>query len=206
MSITEPFNKWGKLHSKKGETWQLNIREGFKQGGLLTRARLANGGVADFESIYRQWAAPVYRYLCVRLQNQKDAEDVTSQVFISVYQSLTKYQDRENFAGWIFTIARNRLIDWQRKDKHETSLEVINEPAEQTDFLARMANQQDIDRLRGLIKELPEEEKDLINLRYVADLGFSEIANILQRSEGAVKKSLYRLQERLFNQMEVNHD
>jgi RNA polymerase sigma factor (sigma-70 family) len=184
----------------------LNIREGLKQGGLFSRERAAGGERADFESLYRQWAAPVYRYLCARLQNSTDAEDVTSQVFISVYQGLGKYQERQNFAGWIFTIARNRLVDWQRRDRHEFNLYEVDEPALETDFLSSLARQEDAARLRGLIGRLTEEEQELIRLRYVADLGFAEIAQVLQRTEGAVKKTLYRLQERLFEQMEGSHD
>ncbi len=183
----------------------MNIREGLKGRGFLTRDR-AGEQRADFEDIYRQWAAPVYRYLCARLQNSHDAEDITSQVFISVYQGLANYQERENFAGWIFTIARNRLVDWQRKDRHEFSLHEVVEPAQETDYLSGLAKQEDVDRLRGLIRQLTEEEKELIHLRYVADLSFAEISQVLQRGEGAVKKTLYRLQDRLLQQMEGSHD
>jgi len=57
-----------------------------------------------------------------------------------------------------------------------------------------------------LIRALPEEEHELIRLRYIAELSFSEIGRLLNRSEDAVKKSLYRLLARLQSQLEVSHE
>lgn len=184
----------------------MDILEGIKRGNLFSREHSGAEGTMDFENLYRKWAAPVYRYLCARLQNPHDAEDLTSQVFLSAYQGLEKYQDRENFAGWIFTIARNRLVDWRRRQHGEFSLAEVDEPVQETDFLGGLARKEEKTRLRTLIANLSDEEKEIIHLRYVADLGFAEIAQVLQRSEGAVKKSLYRLQEKLFKQMEGSHD
>jgi RNA polymerase sigma-70 factor (ECF subfamily) len=159
----------------------------------------------DFESIYYQWIGPVYRYLCVCLENDQDAEDLTAAVFLAVLQGLPQYQPRGNFAGWLFRIARNKAIEWKRKTRREVNLPEIPEPVEQTDFLSGLSAQQDIQELRKMIECLPEEEKELLNLRYAADLTFSEIGAIVGRTEGAVKKSVYRLQEKLYGQMEKNH-
>ena len=61
------------------------------------------------------------------------------------------------------------------------------------------------ERLLQLIQALAEGERDLIHLRYVAELSFAEMASALQRNEEAVKKSLYRLLGRLKQELEADH-
>ena len=73
---------------------------------------------------------------------------------------------------------------------------------EKEDALGAVIQDEELSRLRSIINELDEGEKELIRLRYVADLSFIEIADLLGRREDAVKKSLYRLLARLKSQME----
>jgi RNA polymerase sigma factor (sigma-70 family) len=60
--------------------------------------------------------------------------------------------------------------------------------------------------LRGLIEGLPEEDQELLRLRYVASLSFSDMATLLNRNEDAVKKTLYRLLARMHSQLESKHE
>lgn len=82
--------------------------------------------------------------------------------------------------------------------------------AETEAMQGRMAHaieqKQDIQRLNELIKALPLEEQELIYLRYVAELAFSDIAIILRRKEDTVKKSIYRLQGRLRRILEAENE
>ena len=76
----------------------------------------------------------------------------------------------------------------------------------ETDLLQQVIQTEQIAALTKLINVLPEEEHELIRLRYIAELSFSEIGRLLNRSEDAVKKSLYRLLARLQSQLEVSHE
>jgi RNA polymerase sigma factor (sigma-70 family) len=71
---------------------------------------------------------------------------------------------------------------------------------------AEVSQADEVARLRSVIGSLPEDEQELIHLRYVTELRFADIAILLGRSEDAVKKSLYRLQARLKSLLEQNHD
>jgi RNA polymerase sigma-70 factor (ECF subfamily) len=69
---------------------------------------------------------PVYRYLYKWLGNAKDAEDLTSQVFIDVLEGLVRYRERGNFAAWLFTIARRKVIAVYRQQRPTRPLEEVD--------------------------------------------------------------------------------
>jgi RNA polymerase sigma factor (sigma-70 family) len=76
---------------------------------------------------------------------------------------------------------------------------------ERQDLLVEVIRSEQIDQLSALIQSLGDDEQELLRLRYVADLSFSEMADLLGKRQDAVKKSLYRLQARLQSQMEVKN-
>jgi RNA polymerase sigma-70 factor (ECF subfamily) len=159
-----------------------------------------------FAILYRRWISPVYRYLYARSGSATEAEDLTAQVFLAVYQNLPRYRHTGNFAGWLFTIARNRASLWQKQSGREVALYDESQSCEWPDPLKQIIQNQELMQLRQLVQSLPEADRELIYLRYVAELSFPEMAAALQRSESAVKKALYRLQTRLHQTLEDTHD
>ncbi len=101
--------------------------------------------------------------------------------------------------------ARRKAMDVFRARRH-LSLETAEEVPAETDVLQQVIRTEQIAALAGLIGTLSEEERELIRLRYVAELNFSEIARLLNRREDALKKSLHRLLARLQGQLEVSHE
>ncbi len=157
---------------------------------------------AAFGRLYDRYVQPIYRYLYSRLGDVHAAEDVTSQTFITAYESLPKYREQGQFSAWLFRIARSKMNDHFRRSRREVGLEAAGELLEREDSLGALIRAEELSQIRFLIKKLNEEEQDLIRLRYVADLSFAEIADLLGKREDAVKKSVYRLLERLKGQME----
>jgi RNA polymerase sigma-70 factor (ECF subfamily) len=163
-------------------------------------------GPDQFQSVYRQWLSPVYRYAYFFLGNGADAEDLTSQVFLSVYQALPRYHCNGHFAGWLFTIAHNQALEYIRKRAREVSFEAARDIPAGVDIPQEVISRQEIQQLRDLILKLPHEEQELIRLRYVAGLSFADMGMVLKRGEDSVKKSLYRLQARLQSLLEDYHE
>jgi RNA polymerase sigma-70 factor (ECF subfamily) len=162
----------------------------------------AKSDPAAFGRLYDHYVQPVYRYLYSRVESVHAAEDLTSQTFIAAYEALPKYRERGQFAAWLFQIARSKMNDHFRRTRHEVELEAAERIVEREDALGQVIQNEELTRLRSLIRKLDSEEQELIRLRYVADLSFAEMAELLGRREEAVKKSLYRLQARLKDQME----
>jgi RNA polymerase sigma-70 factor (ECF subfamily) len=155
-----------------------------------------------FGRLYDHYVQPVYCYLYSRVGTTHDAEDLTSQTFMSAFEYLPRYRERGQFAAWLFRIARNKMMDHFRWNRVEDDLEAAQRFAGGDDALLQVIQNEEIGRLKRLIKDLNFEEQDLIHLRYVAELTFAEIAYLLGRREEAVKQSFYRLLARLKGQME----
>jgi RNA polymerase sigma-70 factor, ECF subfamily len=160
---------------------------------------------ACFEGIYTRWSVPVYQYFYFRTGNAPNAEDLTSQLFLAVYEALPRYRHQGHFAAWLFSIARNLSREYYRKQAREAPLEHARQMSAAGDMTAELANAEEIGRLKALVHRLPEEEQELIRLRYVAELSFADMAIVLKKREDAVKKSLYRLQARLQSLLEQDH-
>jgi RNA polymerase sigma factor (sigma-70 family) len=161
---------------------------------------------AVFQLIYDRWAVRIYQYFYFRTNDAASAEDMTSQLFLSVLQALPRYQHRGHFAAWLFAIARNLSKDYFRNNGREVPLEVVSGLISSSDPSEEIAHLNQIAQLRQLVQSLPEEEQELIRLRYVAELPFGDMAIVLNKREDAVKKSLYRLQDRLQSLLELKND
>ena len=166
----------------------------------------AQEGLTGFKQLYLQWLTPVYRYFYFRTGNVKDAEDLTSQVFLKVYEELPRYRDRGRFSAWLFTIARNKAVDFFRTTNRQVPLEIIDPIDGSHDLLAQAIHSDEIQRLNRLIRSLPDEEQELVRLRFVANLGYREIGEVLNRKEDAVRKTISRLLARLQGQLETSHE
>ena len=166
----------------------------------LVTAALKNPSA--FGRLYDRYVQPIYRYIYSRVGSAHEAEDITSQTFVAAYEALGKYRERGQFSAWLFRIARSKMNDHFRRSRREVGLEAVGQILEREDALGTLIRAEELSRIRSIIKDLNEEEQDLIRLRYVADLSFAEIAELLGKREDAVKKSVYRLLARLKSQME----
>jgi RNA polymerase sigma-70 factor (ECF subfamily) len=157
---------------------------------------------AAFGRLYDLYVQPIYRYVYSRVGGRHEAEDITSQTFMSAYEFLPRYRERGHFSAWLFRIARSKMNDHFRKGRHEVELEAAERIVAEGDVLGGVIQDEEIRQIRSVLKELNDEDQDLIRLRYVADLSFAEMADLLGRREDAVKKSVYRLLARLKSRME----
>src|SRR5512146_368544 len=124
----------------------------------------AKTDASAFGRLYNLYVQPVYRYLLSRVGSTHEAEDLTSQTFIAAYEALPKYKERGLFAAWLFRIARSKMNDQFRKRRHEVPwhevplrqvpLEAAGECFEREDSLGKVILDEDLTRLRSVIKDL----------------------------------------------------
>jgi len=158
-----------------------------------------------FALLYDRYVQRLYHYCYHRTNNAHDAEDLTSQTFLAALEGFSHYRRDGHFAAWLFTIARNKVVDFYRRTPN-IPLEESTVPPMTTDLAGEAEISQQKGVLLRAIRALTEDEQELIRLRYVAELSFAEIARALHKSESATKKMLYRLLARLKSQMEAGHE
>ena len=165
----------------------------------------AKQDLREFTALYLRYVQPVYRYFFSRIGVQTEAEDATAQTFLSALEGLESYQHNGHFAAWLFAIARRKNADHFRKSGKLTFLTESIVSGDE-DLLQQAIRSDQLAWLTEKIGQLPEEEQELLRLRFAAELQFLDIAKLLNRNEDAVKKSFYRILDRLHKQMEVSRE
>lgn len=161
-------------------------------------------GELSFTELYDQNANRVFQYLYSLVRNVADAEDLTSQTFMSAFEHQGRLQDLTRFTPWIIRIARNKAFDHFRRARRHPTVE-LNDELDRKIIIGSgisTADQESLHVLSALISSLGEREQEYLSLRLVADLPFAEIAAILNEPETRIKKKYYRLLERLQAQAE----
>lgn len=159
-----------------------------------------------FGELYKLYVEQVFRYLYSRIGNLHEAEDVTAQTFLSAFESFDNFRQDRHFASWLFGIAHNKAMDHFRRRNPSLQIDGLSEIPTEDNTLAEMIKSEQEDRLSKLIQALPEEDRELIRLRFLAEMSYPEIARLLHRNTEAVKKTTYRLLARLQSQLEDSNE
>ena len=163
-----------------------------------------SGRVDGFEELVRRYQRPITSYVFRMLGNYEASLDVTQEVFIKVYNSLTKYSAEYKFSTWLYRIAHNAAVDHMRRNSvTPQSIETENADGTfQIQIESRWASpEQDHERsewrteIDAVVKCLPSAYRDLIVLRHGRDLSYDEIAEVTGLPLGTVKNRLFRARE-----------
>jgi RNA polymerase sigma-70 factor (ECF subfamily) len=160
---------------------------------LIALVELARGGDADaFGLLYDHYQGSVYRFLFYRTRSSTLAEDLTSETFFRALRSMQSFRwQGKDFGAWLMTIARNLATDHFKAGR--TRLELTTEDmglhddateGPETSVLASLTNE----ILLKALTELPAEQKDCLIMRFLQGMSIAETAEVLGRSEGAVKQ------------------
>jgi RNA polymerase sigma-70 factor (ECF subfamily) len=157
-------------------------------------AQAATSG--DIEAVGRLYDAlvgPIYRYVSLRIRRREDAEDVTHLVFERIGTALPRYRhDGKPFAAWAFRIARNAVIDHQRRLRPTEPLGWAIEPADDLELEALSLHQEEIRELRSAVRRLTPDQREALALRYAAGLSAQEAADVMGRKPGTIRGLTFR--------------
>ncbi len=159
---------------------------------LIARAQTRDPSAIS--ELYDRYAGLMLRYIYARVDEHELAQDLTQEVFIKVINGIERfeYRDEKAFLGWLYTIASNVLYSHQRRRR------VVSTPFDTRDDLIDQRSQDDVrlvaDRvtLQAAIEQLTRDQQQVLALRFFADMSNSEIAELLRRTEGAVKAIQHR--------------
>ncbi|MDY6837402.1 MAG: RNA polymerase sigma factor [Thermodesulfobacteriota bacterium] len=173
---------------------------GVQVTSLVKLAR--DGDRAAFGRLVELFQEPIFRMVYYRTRSRMDAEDLTQDIFVKAFKSLAKLRDLERFRPWLFRMAVNRVTDFYRKKRLLAIFKTRDHDSEADP--KDVEAQQDPSALDDVIKEefwklvtsfsntLSRREKEVFFLRFMDHLSIREIAQVLDKSESAVKTHLYR--------------
>lgn len=188
------------------QTRETTSTTSFDLSDMALAQQVLAGDQEGFEVLVRRYTNPLFNFICRFLGDYDQACDVLQQVFLRFYTSLPKLGISEPFKPWLFQVARNCCVDELRRRKryaiHFSQLETENSEGEVT-FLADMADPSPLpeeimerhdlqDVLQDAIQSLPPKFRDVVTLRYLAQLSFSEIGRTLHMPEATAKTYFHR--------------
>jgi RNA polymerase sigma-70 factor (ECF subfamily) len=150
---------------------------------------------ARFAELYEIHFDRVYAYVARRVRDRHLAEDVTSAVFEQALSSISRFEWRGvPFGAWLFTIARNAIADRARRAARESGAPAPEPEADPEPSLERV---QELALLYRRVRELPADQRRVIEMRFAEEKSIREVAAALGKSEGAVKQLQLRAIQRL---------
>jgi RNA polymerase sigma-70 factor, ECF subfamily len=170
---------------------------------LVERAQ--RGDRAAVEELYLLHFDRIYSYLHMSVGNRHDAEDLTTQVFLKMLESIRKFRWRSApFSAWLFRIAHNLAMDYFRANKRWQPEEEVPEPDPGEGSAAEEGALESIGRqsMLELIQKLSHEQQQVLTLKFVFNFSNAEAATILDKTEGAIKSLQHRALASLQRQLE----
>jgi RNA polymerase sigma-70 factor (ECF subfamily) len=166
--------------------------------------RYAGGDLAAFQTLYERHRGGLYRYF-LRQGNRSVAEELFQDVWAGVIQSRRRYRPRATFRTWLYTLARNRLVDhWRREGHRPVDSLASDEDCPDTDLTdtnpgpLRLVDLRDcIQQLLQLVSGLPDVQRQAFLLRHEAGMSLAEVAAAMSIGAETAKSRLRYAMERL---------
>src|ERR687896_624291 len=160
---------------------------------LVERAQ--GGERAALEELYLLNFDRIYSYLHMSVGNRHDAEDLTTQTFLRMLESIKRFRwQSAPFSAWLFRIAHNLAMDHFRANRRWQPEEDVPEPPGGEEPSAESVAMQSIGResMLELIDNLSPEQQQVLTLKFVFNFSNGEVATILGKTEGAIKSLQHR--------------
>lgn len=164
-------------------------------------------GAISYGELYEIYFNRVFKFVSYRLNNVEDAKDLTSEIFIKLGKYLHTYdKSKGKLDVWVFKVARNMLNNYYtEKSKHKIiSLDKFKDFFRSEKYVEdNIEKVEEYEYLKRAVQKLPEREKEIISMRFGAELTNTEIAELTELSYSNVSVIIYRSIKRLKAEMEA---
>jgi RNA polymerase sigma factor (sigma-70 family) len=170
--------------------------------------QLKQGDEAAFKTIVDTWQDMVYNTAIGIVQNAEDAEDITQEVFVQVYQSVSSFKGDSKFSTWLYRIAVTKSLDQVRRKKRKKRFAFVrslfgeeNEVAvHPPDFHhpgVRLENKENAATLFQAINQLPENQRVAFTLHKLEGLSYQEVSEVMETTVSSVESLMHRAKTNL---------
>jgi RNA polymerase sigma-70 factor, ECF subfamily len=167
--------------------------------------RAARGDQSAAAELFDAYYGRVFRYAYGKLRNQNDAEDVAAETFARVVRDLGKFRWRgAGFEAWLFRIASNLVVDRTREASKEMVDETMvadREPVSSNSPETEVIRRELARDLGRMLDGLAPEQREVLLLRFAADMDTSDVARVMEKNPNAVRQLQFRALQRLREKM-----
>lgn len=163
---------------------------------LIKKAQ--KGDTQAYGIIYKKYFQKLYRYCKFNTKNDEHAKDICQESFVRAWKKLKDFKTDGQWSiqAFLFTIARNLIIDATRKKK-EFALEEFENLDDGSDLYEEHDRQQDIVKVRTVLSKLDDIERQIILLRYFEEMPSAEVSHILGMKDGALRVRTFRVMQKM---------
>jgi RNA polymerase sigma factor (sigma-70 family) len=162
----------------------------------IVREYLRTQNSSYFSMLYRKYSGKVYGKCISILKHEDEARDAVQDIFVKIMLNLGNFGEKSQFSTWIYSITYNFCIDVIRKKKKDKTL--FSEDIERAPDVAadevpdEYLLEMDMKYLKQVLEELPTGDKMILLMKYQDDMSIKEIADILDKTESAIKMKIKR--------------
>ncbi len=170
-------------------------------------SRFKDGDTEAFNPLFLKYEKKIYNLMYQRVRDRETAKDLCQEVFLKAFKALPNFKGGSAFYSWIYRIAINCSIDFQRQCNRSKLLTFEELPLDADDVLTMMDSHPSPEKfleekelgkmIRKAVRKLPPGQRRVFNLRHRRELAIKEIAVLLNRSEGTIKTHLHHAHRRL---------
>jgi RNA polymerase sigma-70 factor (ECF subfamily) len=170
----------------------LLVRE-ISESLLIERAK--DYDAQALTELYQRYAEPVFRYVYYRVGVREVAEDLVADVFVRAIEGLPAYQDSGSpFKAWLYRIAHARVVDYYRRQEVRHTMPLDEQIAASAkagpDEVA--VDRDEARRIWAVLPQLTSEQQLVISMRFIAGFSTAEVAEVLEKTEGAIRAMQHR--------------
>lgn len=192
-----------KFEQKEPKIIAINSMSG---DSILIREIRENGSDAAFAKLMKKYQERVYWMVRRTIFDHDDADEITQEVFIMVYQKIHQFREDSQFFTWLYKIASNMVLQSLRKKKlrnmvgldQVSEIHSSDEPTAESEMIKSEWNE----KLKAAIETLPPQQRLVFNMRYFDELSYEEISGILDKTTGGLKANYFHAVQKIKEQME----
>lgn len=166
-----------------------------------------------FEEIYGQMADKIFRFVLLRVGSREDAVDIVEEVFYKFWQAIHNGENILLTTPFLFTIARNKVIDWYRKKRPESLDQMIESALDEEREPLQLIDREAYESMKisveaqfvvASLQKISPQYQDILQMRFVDGLSIAEVAQILEITENAVSMRLNHGLQKLREKLDIN--
>ncbi|MBT6831456.1 sigma-70 family RNA polymerase sigma factor [bacterium] len=151
------------------------------------------GNLEDFSPLYEKYAQKIFAFVLHKTFDRETAEDLTSQIFLKTLEKIESYNfQKSQFSTWLYSIARNCVIDHFRTQHFEKNIDDIWDLNSGDDARKCAEKSLNFESLQKSMKKLKPAQREILTMRFWQDLSYAEIAEITDQSEANVRMIVSR--------------